>query len=252
MANGISKKRAFEQIRENISRTGHHIYVVSGAPTPRFAYSIGLSEAIGVELVFGGAVLYFSEEVTKIVNDLAARLKAERDRRRFEIVGYGSFTLRKVHSTWAKELMLGAFDYYKKRDIPALQIVPDKSHWTIDVPDMSVLWSAATEPVWRWLSEAWTYPVPQDSTAATNLAALRGDRVTEVMRWDEDEWETFAEAGPDVAKEDMRVVPLGTLIASDKSLEPAVHLRIGEGLWRDPDPNAQWDSWRKRENASGN
>jgi hypothetical protein len=60
--------------------------------------------------------------------------------------------------------MLGAFEYYKKRDIPALQIVPDNAHWTIDVPDMSAAWSASSEPLWRWLEEPWTLPVPKDST----------------------------------------------------------------------------------------
>jgi hypothetical protein len=98
--------------------------------------------------------------------------------------------------------MLGAFDYYQKRDIPALQIVPDQAHWTVDVPDMSMPCSATTEPVWQWLHEPWTYPVPKHSTAATNLAALRGERITEVMRWEEDEWEIFAGEGPDVREDE--------------------------------------------------
>ena len=59
--------------------------------------------------------------------------------------------------------MLGAFDYYQKREIPALQIVPDTAHWTIDVPDMAAPWSATREPIWRWQREAWTYPVPKEA-----------------------------------------------------------------------------------------
>jgi hypothetical protein len=89
--------------------------------------------------------------------------------------------------------------------------------------------------------EPWSYPVPSKSVAGTNLAALRGERITEAMRWEEDEWELYAGAGPDVAKEAMRVVPLGTLLAADMSLEAVVSLRIGEGLWRDAD--SAWHSW---------
>jgi hypothetical protein len=252
MANEVPKKQALDHIRDNIARSGHHVYVVSGGPTPRFAYTIGLSESLGVELILAGAIFYFSEQVIQIVNNIAAQLKTHRDREVFEVAGQGSFTLRKVHSAWTTELMLGAFDYYKTRDIPALQIVPDSVHWTIDVPDMSAPWNATTEPVWRWLHESWTYPVPKEATAVTNLPTLRGDRITEAMRWEEYEWEIFAGAGPDVPKDDMRVVLLGTLVATDESLVPALHLAIGEGLWRDPDPKSEWHPWRKRDNASAN
>jgi hypothetical protein len=244
--NEDQKKLVLDRIRENIARSGHHVYVVSRGETPRFAYTIGLSESVGAELILAGAVFYMYDEAVKIVSDIAAQLKAQRDREVFEVDELGSFTLRKAHSSWAAEFMLGAFDYYKKRDIPALQIVPDKVHWTIDVPDMSVPWSASSEPVWRWLEEPWTFPVPKDSTAATNLAALRGQRITEVMRWEESEWEMFAGPGPDVTRDDMRVVALGTLVAADNSLAPAVSLAIEEGLRRDADPDSEWHPWRRR------
>lgn len=246
MTNETQKKQALDRIRENIARSGQHVYVVSGGETPRFAYTIGVSESVGIELILAGAIFYMKDEVVKILNEIATQLRAQRSREVFEVAGLGSFTLRKVHSSWAAEFMLGAFDYYQKRDIPALQIVPDEAHWTIDVPDMSAPWSASTEPVWRWLKEPWTFPVPKDSTAATNLAALRGERITEVTRWEEDEWEMFAGAGPDVTETEMRVVALGTLVAADKSLDPVMHLAISEGLWRDSDPDSEWHPWRKR------
>jgi hypothetical protein len=246
MMNEIPPKRVLDRIRENIARSGHHVYVVSGGETPRFAYTIGLSESVGAELVLAGAVFYMYDEAVKIINDIAAQLKAQRDREVFEVDELGSFTLRKAHSSWAAEVMLGAFDYYKKRDIPALQIVPDKVHWTIDVPDMSVPWSASSEPVWQWLEEPWAFPVPKDSTAATNLAALRGARITEVVRWQENEWEMFAGPGSDVTSDDMRVVALGTLVANDKSLGTVMDLTIEEGLWRDADLQSEWHPWRKR------
>lgn len=248
MITKAQKKQALDDIRENIARSGHHIYAVSGGQTPRFAYTIGVSESIGVELTLAGAILYMMDEVETIINDIAEQLKAQPDRRVFEVAGLGSFTLRKVDSSWATEFMLGAFDYYQKRDIPALQVVPDKAHWTIDVPDLSAPWSATTEPVWRWLKEPWTYPVPEDATATTDLAALRGERVTEAMRWEEDDWEIFAGDGPNVPKHELRVAPLGTLVGADESLVPVVHLAIGEGLLRD-DPDSEWRTWpnRKRE-----
>jgi hypothetical protein len=247
MTTDAQKKQALDCIRENIARSGHHIYLVMAGTMPRFAYTIGVSESIGLELILAGAIFYMKDDVWKIINDIVAQLKAQRDREVFEVSGQGSFTLRKVHSSWAAEFTLGAFDYYQKRDIPALQIVPDKAHWTIDVPDMSAPWNATTAPVWRWLHEPWTYPVPKSATATTNLAALRGDRITEIMRWEEDNWEMFAGPGPDVPDEDMRMVPLGNLIAADESLVPVLHLAIEKGLWRDPSPGSEWQPWRKRD-----
>jgi hypothetical protein len=235
--------QALDRVSENIVRSGHHIYVVSGAPKPRFAYSIGVTESIGAELILAGGIFYMKDEVIEIINNIAAQLKGQRGRHIFDVAGQGSFTVRNVHKSWATELMLGASDYYQTRDILALQIVPDKAHWTIDVPDTSVPWNARTEPAWRWLHEPWTYPVPPNSVATTDLGALRGKRVTEAMRWEEEGWELFAGAGPDIPKNDIRVVPLGTLVASDESLVPVVRLPVGEGLWRDA--VSDWHPWRQ-------
>ena len=243
MVNEAQRKQALADIRENIARSGLHIYLVSDGATPRFAYTIGLSESIGAELILAGAIFYMKDDVRKIINGIAAQLKADRDREVFEVTGQGSFALRRAHSSWATEFMLGAFDYYQKREIPALQIVPDKAHWTIDVPDMAAPWSATKEPIWRWQREAWTYPVPKDATATTNLAALRGERVTEAVRWEEENWELFAGAGPDVSKDELRVVPLGTLVAADPSLVAVINLEVGAGLWRDD--ISGWHPWAK-------
>jgi hypothetical protein len=241
------RKRALDDIRENIARSGQHIYMVGGETTPRFAYTIGVSESVSVELILAGGIFYMRDDVEKIILNTVAHLKASRDRELVEVAGLGLFTLREVDSSWAKELMLGVLDFYEKKDIPALQIVPDQDHWTIDVPNMSAPWSAHQEPVWKWLREPWTYPVRQDSTAVTDLAALRGERITEACRWEEDGWELFAGAGPDVAKDEMRVVALGTLLAVDPSLEPVISLAIGTGLWRDA--ASDWHPWVKKEEA---
>lgn len=252
MVDEAKRKAALEQIREHIARKGHHVYVILGVATPRFAYTIGVSESVGAELILAGASFYSNDEVVDILNDIAAQLKRDREAARFEVAGYGSFTLRKAHSSWATTFMRGALDYYQVNEMPGLQLVPDEAHWTKDIPDLSVPWSLKTEPVWRWLYEPWPYPAPKKSVTATNLAALRGERITEVTRWEEDEWEMFAGAGPDVPKDEMRVVALGSLVAMDESLVPVVHLAISEGLWRDPEPKSEWHPWlNKGEQGTG-
>ena len=44
----------------------------------------------------------------------------------------------------------------------------------------------------------------------------------------------------------MRVVALRTLVAADESLVSVVKLTIGEGLWRDAEPDSEWHPWRNR------
>ena len=249
MATSEQRKQALDDIRQSISRSGRHIYLVFGGATPRFSYTIGLSESVGTELVLAGAVFYMKDEVQRIIDDTVSQLTEHRDRRVCEVAGLGSFALRSVDSSWASELMLGAFDYYQKKDIPALQIIPDKDHWTVDVPNMTLPWNATQQPVWKWLREPWAYRVSQDSEAITDLAALRGGRITEACRWEENEWELFAGAGPDVSKEEMRIVPLGTLLAVDPSLEAVLTLPIGTGLWRDS--ASDWHPWVKKEQVNG-
>jgi hypothetical protein len=246
MADNTERVVALDRIRENIAQRGHHTYLVSGGPEPRFAYTIGLSETLGSELILAGASFYLNDEVADIVDGIALQIKLRGvgEASTFEIGSYGSFALRKAHTTWTKALMLGALDFYHVSAVSALQIVPDSAHQTIDVPKLTEPWSASTEPVWKWLHEPWTYPVPPESSATTNLVVLRGERITEAMRWEEDEWELFAGAGPDVPKDELRVVPLGTLIAADGSLEPIVSLPIGAGLWRDA--VSEWHEWRAK------
>ncbi len=46
------------------------------------------------------------------------------------------------------------------------------------------------------------------------------------MRWEKDEWEIFAGAGPDITEPERRVVPLGVLLAADPSLVPLSTSRL--------------------------
>jgi len=251
MVDEAKRKAALEQIREHIARKGHHVYVVVGSVIPRYAYTVGVSESIGAELILAGASFYGNDDIVEIINDIAAQLKAERDRERFEVTEYGSFTLRKAHASWATRFMRGALDYYQVSEMPGFQIVPDGAHWTIDVPNLSTPWSATAEPAWRWLYDSCPYPVSKQAMAATNLAALRGGRITEAKRWEEDEWEIFAGDGSNVSQDELRVLALCSLLAMDESLAPVLNLLVGEGLWRDPDAGSEWQPWRNQEKGTG-
>jgi hypothetical protein len=240
-----ARQRALEEIRKNIARFGYHLYIVSGKQDPRYAYTIGLSPRLGHELIFAGGILFMYKEVGAIIRGIVEQLKdatSVSERQPCQVAPFGSFSFRPCDPSWVSLLMLGATDFYQREDIAALQIVPDDEHITIDVPDMAIPWSAETAPIWRWLKEPWTYSVPSDSEAVTDLDALRGFAVTEACRWEENYWELFATASPEVPKEDMRVVGLGMLLAADSSLTPILELKVGDGIWREDD--LEWHVWQ--------
>ena len=248
MAHDAAARQAeLNEIRQNIIQYGVHIYCVVGGCTPRFAYTIGLSESLGAELILPATYFYELNEVSKVIKSVIAGLQptVAWETRVIESASWGTFTLRKVHMDWAKALMLGVFHYYQVEAIQAYQ--PDAAHWTNEVPDLSQSWSVDLAPAWRWQYEEWPYPVPRNSMALTDLGALRGERITEVMRWEEDEWEIFAGWGPDIPDTQNRGVPLGVLLAADSSLLPAVDLPIERGLLRDEEVESEWRPWGKSE-----
>jgi hypothetical protein len=158
------------------------------------------------------------------------------------VEGVGWFELAGVDPSWTKELLLGALRYYDRDDVPALQLVPEESLRTIDVPDLSVPFDPGREPVWQWLIDDWPFALPPDTLVITNLDALHGHAVTEAGRWEDDHWEVLS--GSDITYEDARTVPLATLLGFDETLEPVTRLEVGQGLWRDyPGP---WQEWRAR------
>lgn len=234
---------ALNEIRDHIAHHGFHTYVVTGGGYPHFGYTIGLTESLGAELIWAGSYFYRLDDVSKVIQSVKETLLPPVDwnATRTETELWGTFSFRKVNTSWATALMLGAFDFYPGKSIEAYQIVPDEAHWTIDVPNLSQPWSPTHAPGWRWVNDEWTYSVPKDSVALTDLNALRGGRITEVMRWEEDEWEIFSGAGPEIPESERRVVPLGVLLEADKSLLPAIDLHVGTGFWRDED--SEWTPW---------
>lgn len=232
-----------KRIRSNIERSGYHIHVVAGGPVPRFCYTIGISTLSNYELVFAGGGFFGTGEVKHILDSVVSQGETGlSDGRAIEVAPWGAFSLTRAHETWVHHLVLGALDYFGRSEMPVLQVLPSQAHWTCDVPILSKPRDSAAEPAWMWVTEPWNYDVPKTSMAVTNLGALRAELVTEVVRWEEDEWEMFAGAGPDVPREEIRRVPLGTLLAIDPSLKSATELEIGKGLWREQGDVA-WHAW---------
>ena len=240
----MTKAEALELIRANIVTYGHHLYLVQGGPNPRYIYSIGLRDAIGAELIFAGAAFYSANQGFEVVRRLASMLKepSSRSEADYSLGELGTFSLREVHPTWSSKLILGALDYYKVSVVPALQIVPDAEHRTIDVPYLSQAFSPTSEPIWQWLENSWDYQVPKNSIVMTSLDALHGAPITEVARWEETDWELFPGCGPEIDKKDYRTVPFGTLLGADPSLRPVTELMVGKALRREPG-DLEWSSW---------
>lgn len=240
----IDKADFFKIIHANIDSVGYHITLVNGIDLPRFAYTIGCKEIFGAEIIFAGGEYYSSDNISLIIGRLVEELKKAEDWQSLSLSAesLGSFTLSEVDKSWSKLLALGAYDFYNLSDIQFLQILPDRHHYTIDVPDMSEQFTVSVHKIWQWLVREWDYPVPRNSTVVTNLNLLYGEKATEVTRWEEDEWEIFSGSGPDTPKEAIRVVPLGVLLGYDKSLEPSIHLELGKGLWRDA-IDLIWNKW---------
>jgi hypothetical protein len=240
----MTKAEALELIRANIVTYGHHLYLVRGGPNPRYIYSIGLKDALGAELIFAGAAFYSANQGFEVVRRLASMLKESPNRSKadYSLGELGTFSIREVHPTWSSKLILGALDYYKVPLVPALQIVPGAERQTIDVPYLSRAFSSTVEPIWQWLEKSWEYPVPQDMKVITSLDALRGSPITEAVRWEETDWELFPGCATDVAKEDMRSVPFGTLLGAEPSVKPVTELMVGKALRREPG-DLEWNPW---------
>jgi hypothetical protein len=183
--------------------------------------------------------------VLSIIDGVAKVLAVNSRERLVAVHGCGQFTLAPVHPTWASSLLLGAMDYYGKPSMAALQVVPDQEHWTGDVPDLSRPWSATDEPVWQWLHVDWPHSVPSDSTVVADLWSISGERVLELVRWEESHWEMFSGSGSEFAQDQVRVVPLAMMLALDETLAAALELSLGEGLFRESGAEP-WQVWRKR------
>ncbi|SHN34370.1 DUF4262 domain-containing protein [Chitinophaga sp. CF418] len=238
----MEKKQFLESIKSHIDNSGFHITLVSAATTPRWAYTIGLKEKYNMELVFAGGIFYMARDVNSILHQVVGEI-VKRDGNYFESIDLedlGVFSIRHVDHSWARRLMLGVYDYYKIEKVNAFQIVPDEDHFTLDVPDMTKSFDTTMEPVWQWFEKDWDLDIPEKSTVTTNIEVLMGTPITEIVRWEDDYWEMFSEVGPDGPNEWKRVVSIGTIIAIDPSVTPALNLPLEKGFLRD----SKDDDWR--------
>lgn len=236
------RERWLARIHANIEAHGYHVTVVSDdEQVPRYAYTIGLSRTVGFELVLAGAIALLLEDVLRVITSAHDTVRSDGDAERFSVPELGHFDLGVVDSSWARTLLLGIFDVYAGEQVPVKQIIPTGDLRTIDVPDLAEAWKPGRDPVWRYVYEPWDLPVPKESKGVTDLNALRGAPISEAMRWEEDNWELFAGVGPEIPREQVRIVPLGGLVAFDPTLEPVVHLGVEEGLMRDPP--GSWRPW---------
>ncbi len=241
-------KQALQNIEGIISKYGFFRYYVMADTTPRFSYTIGLTESIGFELIVGGMMYFETNEALEVVfNAIIEALRKDNKTKNFNLNELGTFTLAKVHNSWISKMMLGAIDYYGREDIQAFQILPtDVEITTKDIPDMTKKWSS-NNLIWKYLdkNQLWKYEIPKNSTAITNLDALKGARLTEYFRYELNQWEIFAGNGAKEPQESLRIVPLCTLIGIDKSIEKFIHDPIGKGKFKDASDqhNDTWYAW---------
>lgn len=235
-----------EIIRKHIQEKSFHINVVKSSEIPRYAYTIGNFENYNFELIMGGNENYLYDEIIIIFNTIISKINkdSELEQLTFNILNLGVFTLSKVKPSWSEKMMLGVYDYYDIKDFNAYQILPDKNHSTLDIPNMSVEWNTEEQPIWKWLDDSivWDLEVPNNSTVTTEVKVLFGKKVTEVMRWEIDDWEAFTQNGTDVNEDDIRIVPIATILGIDNTLLPIVNLQVAKGLWRDSEL-LEWNDW---------
>jgi Domain of unknown function (DUF4262) len=238
-----SRAAMLARIGEAVASHGYHVTLVQAGVTPRFAYTIGMTGVVGHEITLPGAISLYAEDVKRTVDAAvrAAREDALVEGSRLDVPDVGTFGVVQADASWVQRLLLGVSTYYRRDDVEAVQLVPQGGLRTIDVPDMSETWDPERHPVWQWLERPWSLEIPPTAVAMTNLEALRGAAITEAARWEENEWEMFAGAGPDVRPEDVRAAPLATLLAHDPSLEPVIWLEIGQAIHREPP--APWRPW---------
>lgn len=240
----MNKTEFLNLIKSHIEQFGYHITIVSGnSPLPKYFYTIGICERSEFELAFVGGIIYKTDEIKLIINTIFERLKDGiiKADENLEIENLGNFRICPIDHSWSSLMFNGIFDYYKK-DVPVYQIMPDDNHKTLEIPDMSKEFVVSKEPIWQYLVDEWNWPVDQNAIAFTDIDALFGKPILELMRWEPLEWEMFSSDGTKIPTDKKRAVSLGTMIGIDSTLTKALYLELEKGLWRE-DENSEWNHW---------
>ncbi len=240
-------KDAFlEKISNNIDRYGFHITLVTGREHPRYAYSIGLEKVLGYELIFAGGVFYLADQLTRLFNSIYTHLMGckgfDPENHRLTLGDFGEISLVKTDNSWVEHTFFSYFAYYKTENTPFVyQILPNIGHRTCDIPTMDKPLDE-NDIVWKWLKHAWNLPIPKTSSVLVDLNGLMGKPITEVSRWEADEWEMFTEDPETIDKSQKRVVPFAVMLGMDESINEAMRIPIGRGLYRESKSEA-WQDW---------
>ena len=236
------KEGFIELIRSNIKEFGFHFTIVQQAVEPRFAYTVGCHEVLGFEMIFAGGIYYLRNDLLVIFNKIVDFFKNGGNLQgELKVDDLGAFKFRRIDDSEKDAMNLVVIEYVDGINVDVYQILPHKDHFTLEIPNMSEKWSF-NDSIWKWLKEKWTFDAPENSLVVTNLGALLGKKITEIVRWEIDDWEMFAGAGQETIKKDIRVVSLGLMIGIDPSLLPSLELEIEEGIQRDSGETA-WRKW---------
>jgi hypothetical protein len=211
-------------IAANIERYGYHAVVVAGGATPRWVYTIGLCETVGVELLFAGGVYYLKDEVLELMEQVSKSSFNDAECSQAQRIASLGVEVVKVDAGWSERLLLGVQGYYGTMK-PALQIVP-LNYRTIDTPRADLPFSRETAGGFRWLDEPWPYDIPAKSEAMVDIGIAFGHPAIYAARWEEDYWEIFSVPQSEIDREKARLMPLGALLASDPTLEEVVTLSV--------------------------
>lgn len=235
----MTKKEFLDIIRKNIDKNGYHVTLVNGGQNPNFSYSVGLSEKFGFELIIAGGFKSMKENEFVFEHVYQKLLSGSTVNSQFLLFESDVFYLSTVDPSWCKKLMLGVYDYYSVDEITAFQIISIER--TLDTPLMSDA-LIPNDSIWKWLYIDWDIDASKNSYVITDVNALKGKTITEVAKWEDHVWEMFSGPGPDLEDEDIRIVPLGTILGIDATLVTILNLIVGQGLWRD-NRDSTWQDW---------
>lgn len=236
-----NSEHLLKAIEAGIRQNGYHIVMVNGGQNPHFAYTVGLYNTFGFELVLAGGFISTKDYESKF-HAIYAGLTAGADANSvFRCEGSGEMKLLEIHSSWSERMILGVYDYHNLDSVRAMQIL-QSGEALLDVPAMSGPFNEHNT-IWKWLSVQWDKNTPQGAYVITNVQFLRGETVTEIMRFEDGYWEMFVGCTSEISDADVRVLPLGAMIGIDSSLEKAIELNVGDGLWR-VNKNDGWHDWK--------
>ena len=98
----LGRENFLKLIQSNIEIHGYHITIVSMSELPRFAYSIGLKDILGFELIFAGCVFYMHKNISTIFNQIVSTVKLKKAfiNSEFSIAQLGTFTHHEAKASW--------------------------------------------------------------------------------------------------------------------------------------------------------